>query len=171
MKAINGKLDMSKTYKLVDIAYGDCLELSGAICENCGHIITNIATVERQDGLRYGIGLDCMNTIVNMPASDKQQAKNELNRIKRFVQGIKYSQIIIIGNNDIFCFYHYGTDTNWYYEGYGKYTKYQYVINKADCRRLQIDLALKNMRDIPRLLKFGTDTEITEQCITLNKGC
>lgn len=163
MKAINGRLDMSKSYKLIGIDYGDCMELSGGICDNCGNPIKNIAIVERQDGNHYRIGLDCMQTITNMMPDDKQQAKNELNRIRKFVQGVKYSQVIAIGNNDIFAFYHYGTDTSYYYDGYGKYSKYKNIINKVDCIRIYLDMPLSNMRDIPRLLKIGTELEYIEQ--------
>lgn len=59
MKAINGKLDMSKSYKLVSVEYGELSEAHIGQCENCGQIIANIAVVEDNAGKQFRIGLDC----------------------------------------------------------------------------------------------------------------
>jgi hypothetical protein len=36
VKAINGKLDMSKSYKLVSVEYGELSEYGIGQCDNCG---------------------------------------------------------------------------------------------------------------------------------------
>lgn len=98
MKAINGNLDMSKHYKLIDIEYGTVEDGAGEHCQNCGNFITNVAIVEREDGERFRIGLDCMNTIINMSPSEKQEAKNRLNRLKRFYKHLKEEVKTIVYN-------------------------------------------------------------------------
>jgi len=89
MKAVNGNLDMSKKYKLVDVDYGGLSESSCESCQNCGNIISNVATVEREDGKKYRIGLDCMATITSMNPSDIQEAKNRIARIRNFIKALK----------------------------------------------------------------------------------
>ena len=39
-----------------------------SICENCGMVIVNIATVKDQSGKHYDIGLDCKKKLVDKPA-------------------------------------------------------------------------------------------------------
>lgn len=104
MKAINGKLDMSKTYKLVSVEYGELSEAHITQCENCGQIISNVAIVEDNTGKHFGIGLDCMQTIVNMAVSDIQQAKNTINRKRRFLKALKYAERVDVSRNT-FWFY------------------------------------------------------------------
>jgi len=84
MKAINGNLDMSKSYKLLDVEYGELSEGAGECCQNCGNVIANVAIVERQDGLKYRIGLDCMTTITTMNPLEIQEAKNRIARERKF---------------------------------------------------------------------------------------
>jgi hypothetical protein len=105
MKAINGKLDMSKSYRLVDIEYHGKLDIGTAeSCENCGQLISNIAIVKDSLDRTYRIGLDCMATITNMPASDIQQAKNIVNRKRRFIKELSYAEKVEVRTNT-FWFY------------------------------------------------------------------
>ena len=133
MKAINGKLDMSKSYKLVSVEYGELSEIHASQCENCGQVIANVAIVEDNTGKRYGIGLDCMMTIVNMAASDQQQAKNIISRKRNFLKVLKReAQSVIvhtINGKPVFYFYDYVT-TEWTarFRGRGDYELYKNVI-------------------------------------------
>lgn len=116
MKAINGKLDMSKSYKLVDVIYGEAEEMACSCCDNCGLVIKNIAVVERDDGGKFNIGLDCMDTIVGMLPSQKQEARNTISRKRKFYKFLKTeckSAVLDI------------------YPGYDPcYTLYKYVVTK-----------------------------------------
>jgi hypothetical protein len=132
MKAINGKLDMSKSYKLVSVEYGELSELSACQCDNCGQVIKNVAIVEDNTGKRYGIGLDCMMTIVNMAVSDQQQAKNVINRKRRFLKELKYAESVEVGKNNWFAFYTRGDDDRLHIRGKGDYRIYQNVIKSLN---------------------------------------
>jgi len=128
MKAINGKLDMSKTYKLVSVEYGELSEHTACQCDNCGQVISNVAIVESNTGNQYGIGLDCMVTIVNMVADDKQQAKNIINRKRRFLKELKYAEAIDVKNNT-FWFYTRNEHNQLLIRGKGDYSLYRKVID------------------------------------------
>jgi hypothetical protein len=131
MKAINGKLNMSKSYKLVSVEYGELLDGHISQCENCGQIISNVAIVEDNDNKHYGIGLDCMMTIVNMAASDQQQAKNIINRKRKFLKELKFAENVEVKNNS-FWFYTRGDDNRLHMRGRGDYTLYQNVIKSLN---------------------------------------
>jgi hypothetical protein len=133
MKAINGKLDMSKTYKLVSVEYGELSELHASQCDNCGQVIANVAIVQDNTGKTYGIGLDCMMTIVNMPASDQQQAKNTINRKRAFLKQLKYAELVEVSTNGIvFWFYTRGDDNQLHIRGKGDYSLYKRVISQLN---------------------------------------
>lgn len=133
MKAINGKLDMSKSYKLVSVEYGELSENHTSQCENCGQVIANVAVVEDNTGKRYGIGLDCMMTIVNMAVSDQQQAKNVINRKRRFLKELRLNAQSVVVKNNTFWFYEEVT-TEWTarFRGRGDYSLYQNVIKNLN---------------------------------------
>lgn len=133
MKAINGKLDMSKTYKLVSVEYGELSELSACQCDNCGQVIKNVAIVEDNTGNKYGIGLDCMMTIINMAVSDQQQAKNVINRKRRFLKELRLNAMSVVVKNNTFWFYEHVT-TEWTarFRGRGDYSLYQNVIKSLN---------------------------------------
>ena len=90
MKAIEGNLPVNKEYKLIDIYYGK-LEDGGSVCENCGKIIANIATIEA-DGEKYDVGVDCAEGLLQTSSSDYwdlQQKKKEYNRKLSMIRKIK----------------------------------------------------------------------------------
>lgn len=131
MRAINGKLDMSKTYKLVSVEYGELSETHASQCDNCGQIISNIAIVEDNTGKQYGIGLDCMTTIINMAASDMQQAKNIIARKRAFLKALKYAEKIEVLNNT-FWFYTRTEANTLTIRGRGDYSLYKNVIQSLN---------------------------------------
>lgn len=117
MKAINGKLDMSKSYKLIKVEYGELSESNISQCENCGNVIKNKAIVESEAG-KFIIGLDCLQTIVNMNPNDQRQAKNIINRKRKFLSNLKKAQSITV-KNDMFWFYDFIT-TEWNHRWVGR---------------------------------------------------
>ena len=139
MKAINGKLDMSKSYKLVSIHYGELSSGDGSACDNCGQIIKNIAIVEDNTGKQSGIGLDCLMTIINMSPDDKQQAKNIINRRRKFIKELKFAERIDIGKKHIvFWFYTRGDDNQLHIRGKGDYELYKDLINSLNVPVIQL---------------------------------
>lgn len=130
MKAINGKLDMSKSYKMVSVEYGKLSELSEC-CDNCGQIISNIAVVQDNDGKISRIGLDCMQTIVNMPVSDIQQAKNIINRRRAFIKQLGYAERVEV-HNDTFWFYTRTEFNTLAMRGRGQYSLYKNLIKSLN---------------------------------------
>ena len=126
MKAINGKLDMSKSYKLIKVEYGELSELNISQCENCGNVIKNKAIVESEAG-KFIIGLDCLQTIVNMNPDDQRQAKNIINRRRKFLSNLKKAQSVIVINN---CFWFYDfitTEWNHRWVGRGDWQLYKKI--------------------------------------------
>jgi hypothetical protein len=132
MKAINGKLDMSKTYKLVRVEYGELSELNINQCDNCGNVISNVAIVMDNDGKSYGIGCDCAQTIINMAYSEQQQIKNIINRKRKFLSNLKKAQSIIV-QNDMFWFYEFNT-IEWHHRwvGRGDWQLYKKIVESLN---------------------------------------
>lgn len=60
---IQRALDLKKQYELIDVSYCSIEDGGGQSCENCGKLITNVATI-RSEGRNYQIGLDCLDTIL-----------------------------------------------------------------------------------------------------------
>jgi hypothetical protein len=137
MKAINGKLDMSKSYKLVSVEYGKLSEASAECCDNCGQLISNVAVVSDNTN-HYRIGLDCLQTIVNMSASDIQQAKNIINRRRAFIKQLGYAEKIDVKNNT-FWFYTRTEYNTLAIRGRGDWNLYQTLI-----RSLNIPIEFQN---------------------------
>lgn len=107
MKKIIGRLPVNKTYKVLDVDYAtiDC----GTVCENCGRIISNIATVEDNDGHRYNVGLDCAETMGmyshSMGFWELKEAKKQLARRARFVKWYKTECKSVTDDDMGLCFY------------------------------------------------------------------
>ena len=63
MKAIQGNLPLNEQYQLQSICRVETE--SATTCDNCGHIITNIATVKNiHTGQHYDIGTECLETVL-----------------------------------------------------------------------------------------------------------
>ena len=139
MKAINGKLDMNKSYKLISIEYGELSSGMCNACDNCGQIIANIAIVESNTGNKYGIGLDCLQTIINMSPNDKQQAKNVIARRRKFVKELKsYAEKIEISHNKLVFWFYTRNDANCLnIRGKGDYALYKNLIDSLNIPIIQ----------------------------------
>lgn len=58
---------LNQQYILVGSFYQSMEDGGGCICENCGRIITNVATIQGvTDGRQYSIGMDCAETITSI---------------------------------------------------------------------------------------------------------
>lgn len=101
---IQRNLPLDKKYILVDRKYIPITEGCGLCCDNCGHLIANIATVKDEDGKQYSIGFDCMETfLMNNQLLDKKGVE-EYQRIKPMIPKIlRFSKCLleVIQINDI----------------------------------------------------------------------
>jgi|GEM_PF-5114848 len=88
MKAIYGKLPVDRKYKLIETIYS---EYYGGLwnCENCGRAIKNIAVIKDEFGNEFKVGLECLETFINLEPNSVLQAEKELRRKKKFYNYIK----------------------------------------------------------------------------------
>ena len=65
MKAIIERaLPLNLVYTLIDKTYVPMADSYGCSCDNCGKLISNIATVKNSLGNTYTIGFDCLETLL-----------------------------------------------------------------------------------------------------------
>lgn len=97
-RVIERSVPLNQRYEIVGSFYQSLEDGGGAICENCGRLITNIATIKGQgDGRMYSIGMDCAETITSikhewdfeMAKSEFQQAKSARAAILKMVKKAK----------------------------------------------------------------------------------
>jgi hypothetical protein len=93
--------------------------------------IKNVAIVEDNTGKQFRIGLDCMMTIVNMAVSDQQQAKNIINRKRKFLKELRYAERVEVKSNT-FWFYTRTEYDTLAIRGRGDYSLYQNVIKSLN---------------------------------------
>ena len=62
-KLIERNLSLSDTYTFEGATYIPVIEGGGTCCENCGKLISNIATIKNQHGRAFNVGLDCAETL------------------------------------------------------------------------------------------------------------
>lgn len=63
----NSKLPQTgppNAYELISVNYIALVDSIGTTCDNCGRLISNIATVEHISGKQYTIGIDCAKTLL-----------------------------------------------------------------------------------------------------------
>lgn len=63
-KVIQRNLPLDVKYILIEVTYLSIEDGGGHSCDNCGKLITNIAHIENDHRKQYGIGLDCLDTIL-----------------------------------------------------------------------------------------------------------
>lgn len=92
---IERKLPLDRTYTLLDKQYVSLESGFGCICDNCGRLIANIATIS-DNTCTYSIGFDCLDTILtnNMILSKEDIAdyvayKVALSKIMKFITHLK----------------------------------------------------------------------------------
>lgn len=93
---IQRALPLNTKYVLTDKKYIPLLESFGTCCDNCGKLISNIATVKNENGDSFCIGFDCLETIlINnslLSTNDVQQyerAKKMIPKVLSFSKRIK----------------------------------------------------------------------------------
>ena len=81
-KIIKRSLPIDTTYEIVDLSYNS-VEDGGAICENCGRLISNIATVKSEKYRTFTVGMDCAKTLIGIKDSlELMQAESAFNTAK-----------------------------------------------------------------------------------------
>jgi hypothetical protein len=88
-KAMKFNLSHTDTYTIVDQNYLSIEDGGGMACDNCNKVITNIVTVENQDGKRFDIGNDCAKTLTSLHESDIKRSEVKINEFKRFYKKLK----------------------------------------------------------------------------------
>lgn len=63
-KVIQRALPLNVKYKINGVFYQSIEDGGGCPCDNCGKLITNIATIKNETGGVYSIGLDCLESIL-----------------------------------------------------------------------------------------------------------
>lgn len=97
MKAIvQRNLPLNQKYILTDKKYIPLSEGYGTCCDNCGKLISNIATVKNDNGTVFNIGFDCLETILinnNLLSAGDVEAyervKKMIPKVLRFAKKIK----------------------------------------------------------------------------------
>jgi len=74
-------------YELIGVSYVALIDSIGTCCDNCGRLISNIATIKHEDGTNYTIGLDCSKTLLSKEMFIK--ASGEISRKKKIHDKIK----------------------------------------------------------------------------------
>ena len=97
MRAIDGKLDITETYKILSVHTSyrnkddDGVNFDVTTCDNCGQILANWAVVENSKGIKFIIGLDCADTILSLNSKsfsylELKESKKKMAREKRFLK-------------------------------------------------------------------------------------
>ena len=97
MKEIHGQLPCNEQYRLEGISY---VGTEGSTtCDNCGHIITNIAEVtDVHSGKAFYIGTECLDTILTYRQNsgfELMQFMKEFNKQKKIASMIKNGTVLI----------------------------------------------------------------------------
>lgn len=61
-------------YKLLNYNYIALVDSFGTCCDNCGRLISNIATIADDDNHQYTVGLDCAKTILSKESYSEAKA-------------------------------------------------------------------------------------------------
>lgn len=76
-----------ENYTLVSVSYIAIVDSFGTVCENCGRLISNIATVKNDLNKHFTIGLDCAKTLLSKEVFT--EAGKEIARKKKISEKIK----------------------------------------------------------------------------------
>lgn len=93
---IQRALPLNTKYVLIDKKYIPLLESFGTCCDNCGKLISNIATVKNGNGNVFNIGFDCLETILinnsllsSNDIQEYERVKKMIPKILRFAKHVK----------------------------------------------------------------------------------
>lgn len=63
-RIIQRQIPLNQQYTLIDKQYSPLLDGGGCTCYNCSKPIARIATIKNEDGQKFDIGFDCLDTIL-----------------------------------------------------------------------------------------------------------
>jgi hypothetical protein len=87
MKAIDGKLKIDTTYKIISADYQpDDL----TICDNCGLPISHICQIKDVDGHIFTVGADCAEGLISKGNTDSLDWWKEKQKLKELNQTVRY---------------------------------------------------------------------------------
>jgi hypothetical protein len=96
-KIIKRHLPLDVKYTCTDKKYISLIDGMGCTCDNCGRLISNIATVKSENGV-YNIGFDCLETFLlnnnlldGFNINEYEQTKKYISQIIRISKKLKYS--------------------------------------------------------------------------------
>lgn len=119
MKQYN--LPITTTYTIISSHYVS-IEDGGGCCENCGRIISNIATIESKEGKQYTVGLDCAGTLSGIKGDFDFEYIHKANFNTAKQARAKLNKAIKEGIVKNLTFTTYETNDNYYKEvGAGKW--------------------------------------------------
>ncbi len=79
------------TYSLISVSYCPLIDSIGTCCQNCGRLISNIATVKHMESDNtFIIGLDCAKTLLEKEAYN--DASVQIREKKKTVEKIAWCQ-------------------------------------------------------------------------------
>lgn len=127
-----GKLPVDRSYTYVSRFYIPLMESTGTCCENCGRPIANIATIREANGTLHYVGMDCLETIIQLTKvhnialvdiirfrAEFPKVFNKLKKIDDIVAKNRKNNINITGilvdmsmSNENWLYYYYVTDNN-----------------------------------------------------------
>jgi hypothetical protein len=148
-----GNIPLGKQYKLIEVYYKPKDIDIGYMtsCYNCGIIISNIYTIQDEEGNKYDVGSECVNAILGH-SLELIEAKRKLASQARFIKALRTRATSItlhpkrkkIGEDYIpdvtlgyrFRFYGFKNkiQTTWDVNaiGQGDYASYKYIIDKLN---------------------------------------
>lgn len=166
-KIIQRNLPLDVQYVCTDKKYIPLVNSVGLGCDNCGKLISNIATVKSKNGT-YNIGFDCLETILinnhlvdNFSKEDLEKVKSDINKCIRIGKYISESisnnkNINITGlhfnkplyKSDPYLTFHWEIDNQ-------KSRNNDYIKAKD----VDFDFAIKTLRNIFPKLNIVTENE------------
>lgn len=92
---IQRSLPLNVLYSVIDKKYIPIMEGGGCLCDNCGKLIANIATVKSSNGY-YNIGFDCLETFLlnnnlleGFTLEELTEVKKMIAQVLRFAKTLK----------------------------------------------------------------------------------
>ena len=133
-----GNVPLGIKYKLVDVTYrhkDD--EFAFSSCDNCGHLISNVYTIQSEDGKKYDVGSECVEAILGH-SLELIEAKRLMSLKRRFLKKLLTETKSVTlhdctNGGKSFRFYKLVTD-KWNVNaiGYGNYERYKVYIDRLN---------------------------------------
>lgn len=139
---IQRNLPLDVKYTILDRKYIPILDGGGCICDNCGKLIANIATVKSENGT-HSIGFDCMETfLLNnqlLDGFDVDEHKRVKKMISKIIRFSKYLKEIMDANPSINI-----TGLRFEQPTFGDWITFYYLKNNEETSRDNDSIKLKD---------------------------